>query len=406
MRNDICPVILGADSSSYPMAREFNEAYGVRCICIAPLPIRIISTSNFIDVCAVKSMDADSLRSAICSIASEHSSKKVILIANSDAVVERIEGIAQDFPQNVLCSLPPHEPMLRASHKSSFAAMCAEYGLDCPQTETVHLEGGDPIPPAGMSFPLIAKPAESSAEYFLLYAKGFKKVYIIRSQDELDQLWSSLRAEEYAGDFVIQELIDGDDTYVDMITAYVNRNSKVTMLASAQVLLEDHNPALMGNPVAMITRPMPELWEKVSKMLEGIGWRGFANFDLKRDPKTGRHLFLDFNPRLGANSYYACVGGVNPMQVLVNDFVDESDEVFKIDEKGIYTRTRTKLIRRYLLDDALRAEFDEVVRSGRVANPMRYPKDSVASRAIGKMMEANFDRKFAKFYPKPTRDSF
>lgn len=406
MRNDICPVILGGDASSYPMAREFNEAYGVRSICVAPLPIRIITKSNFIDVCATESMDADSLRSAICSIANEHSSQKVILIANSDAVVERVEGIAQDFPSNVLCSLPPREPMLRASNKASFAAMCAEYGLDCPRTETVCLKGSEPIAPSEIGFPLIAKPAESSAEYFLLYAKGFKKVYMIRSQSELDQLWASLRAEGYEGDFVVQELIDGDDTYVDMITAYVNRNSKVTMLASAQVLLEDHSPALMGNPVAMITRPMPELWEKVSNMLEGIGWYGFANFDLKRDPKTGRCLFLDFNPRLGANSYYACVGGVNPMQVLVNDFVDESDEVLKVDQKGIYTRTRTKLIRRYLLDDALRSEFDEVVRSGRVGNPMRYSKDSVASRAIGKVMEANFDRKFAKYYPHPTRDSF
>jgi D-aspartate ligase len=178
------------------------------------------------------------------------------------------------------------------------------------------------------------------------------------------------------------------------------------MFVSAQVLLEDHNPMLLGNPVAMITRPMPELWEKVGRMLGDIGWRGFANFDMKRDPETGRVLFMDFNPRIGANSYYACVGGVNPMRALVADFVDGTDEVMRIDRKGLYSRARPSLVRRYLTDPKLLAEFDEIVRGGNVADPMRYKGDSLASRSIGRLMELNYDRKFAKYYPVPTPDAF
>lgn len=406
VRDDILPVILGGDVSSYPMAREFNEAYGVRSICIVPLPIRIITTSRFIDVHEVPNMEADTLREAIGAIAAEHASKRVILIANSDAVVERLESFASELPANVLCSLPPHDPMMRASNKITFAQMCAEFGLDAPRTEAVQVAGTDPIPPTSIPFPLIAKPAMSSAEYFLLYAKGFKKVYFINDQAELDQLWDDLRAEHYSGDFILQELIEGDDTYVDMITAYVNQAGKTTMLVSGQVLLEDHSPALMGNPVAIMARPMPELWDKVARMLESIGWRGFANFDIKRDPHTGRALFLDFNPRLGANSYYACVGGVNPMRALVDDFVDGKDDVQRTAHEGLYARTEPRLIRHYLVDEALRDEFDALVRAKKVANPLRYNKDTVVSQGIGRAMELNFNRKFAKYYPEPTAHAF
>lgn len=405
-RDDIKPVILAGDMSSYPLAREFHEAFGVKSTCIVPEPIKIISTSKIVDVHHVDTMGEEDLREAICAIAHENGDKKVILIANSDAVVERVEGISHDLPDNVRCSLPPHDVMVEASNKITFANMCERYGLDAPHSEIVHVGGEEPIAPSKIEFPLIAKPAESSAEYFLLYSKGFKKVYYLRSQAELDQLWTDLRAEHYSGDFLVQELIGGDDTYVDMITAYVNQRGKVTMFVSAQVLLEDHNPMLLGNPVAMITRPMPELWEKVAHMLEGIGWRGFANFDMKRDPKTEREIFMDFNPRIGANSYYACVGGVNPMHALVADFVDGTDEVLRIDRKGLYSRARPGLVRRYITDPDLMSEYDEVVRGGVVANPMRYGRDSLRSRAIGRVMELNYDRKFAKFYPKPTADAF
>ena len=284
--------------------------------------------------------------------------------------------------------------------------MCASYGLDAPRSEVVHLAGADPIPPTSIDFPLIAKPAESSAEYVALYWKGFKKIYFVQSQIELDQLWRDLRAEGFSRDFLVQELIGGDDTYVDMLTAYVDQNGKPTMFASAQVLLEDHDPKLFGNPVAMITRPMPELWEKVGRMLVDLGWRGFANFDMKRDPKTGRVLFMDFNPRLGCNSYYACAGGINPMRALVNDHVDGIGEVQRLSRKALYSRAPASLVRRYVADDALLAEFDQIVRDGLVFDPMRYRADSLGSRLMGWAMEKNYIRKFARHYPERTDTAF
>ena len=178
------------------------------------------------------------------------------------------------------------------------------------------------------------------------------------------------------------------------------------MFASAQVLLEDHAPTLLGNPVSMITKPLPEHWEKVAAMLEGIGWYGFANIDLKRDPATGRAIFMDMNPRIGANSYYACVGGVNPMAVLVEDVVDGLDTVHRAEHRGLYSRCPASLTRKYVLDPKLRAELDAIVAAGDVHNPVGYAADSLPTRLYGWLMKRNYIKKFAKWYPEVSETSF
>lgn len=406
-RSDILPVILGGDKASYPLAREFHEAFGVRSICVVPAPLKIIEKSKIIDHYPTAGLGEDDVRAALLDLAQRHSDKKLVVMMNSDAAVETAERVvALGLPDNVICQLPPHDVMLRASDKVEFARMCEQYGLDAPRSEVVSLAGDAPIAPTKIAFPLVAKPTASSIDYTRLYAKGFKKIYFVREQAELDQLWHDLRAEGYEGGFLVQELIEGDDTYVDMITIYVNRSGKPTMFVSSQVLLEEHAPTLFGNPAAMITRPMPELWEKVAHMLTDIGWRGFANFDMKRDPRSGRTIFMDFNPRIGANSYYAVAGGVNPMRTLIDDVVDGTDEVRRIDREALYTRTPVSLVRRYLVDPALRAEFDAIVRRGDVYNPMRYPADGWAARQLGLLMTENYVRKFRQYYPHVTSTSF
>lgn len=404
-RTDIQPVILGGDMATYPIAREFHEAFGVTTICVVPVPIAVIKHSRFIELHATEGLREEDIRTALQKIAREHADQHVIVMANTDFLIECLERVEPDLPGNVICPLPPHDLMTCVSDKTTFQQMCTEYGLAVPATETVHLAGADPIAPTRINFPLVAKPA-ASREYATFFEKGFKKVYFMHGQAELDELWRDLRAAGFAGDFLVQELIMGDDTYMDSLTLYVNRAGKTTMFASAHVLLEDHAPTLLGNPVSMITRPMPELWKKVAAMLSGIGWYGFANIDLKRDPATGRAVFMDFNPRIGANSYYALAGGVNPMQVLVEDVVDGRDDVHSVDRLALYSRCPASLTRRYIKDPELLAEFDGVVRSGLVFNPMGYPGDSVLSRLYGALMKRNYVKKFAKWYPEVSETSF
>lgn len=142
-------------------------------------------------------------------------------------------------------------------------------------------------------------------------------------------------------------------------------------------------------------------------MLEGIGWRGFASIDLKRDPTTGRAVFMDFNPRVGSNSYYVCAAGANPMRALVSDLVDgERGETVRAEREAIYTRAPVSLARRYIRDADLLARFNELARAGRVVSPLRMRGDSLRSQLMGRVMELNYVRKLRASYPEPTDTSF
>ena len=52
------------------------------------------------------------------------------------------------------------------------------------------------------------------------------------------------------------------------------------------------------------------------------GTVGFANFDVKVDPRTGAFRFFEVNPRIGRNNYYVTAAGANPMRFVVEDQVD------------------------------------------------------------------------------------
>lgn len=405
LRSDIQPVILGGDLSAYPMGREFYEAYGLTSICVAPKPIAAIKHSRFFCHYYVEQIHQENVRDALLDLAHEYRDKKLVVLGNWDAAVEMLEQLAPGLPANVICPIPPHEPCKLVSDKLTFAELCARHDLVTPRTEVVRLAGTEPIPPTAVPFPLVAKPSVSS-EYSHLHVRGFQKVYFMQEQAQLDLLWHDLREVGFASEFLVQELISGDDTYMDSITMYVNRNGVATLQSSAQVLLEDHTPSLFGNPVAMITRPMPELWEHVAAMLKEIGWHGFANIDLKRNPTTGTPVFMDFNPRVGANSYYSAAAGANPMRILVEDYIDGICDTHCISDSILYTRVPVRLTRRYVRDSQLLAEYDALVRAGKVYNPLCCPEDTVLSRMYGTAMTENFVKKFKQYYSEPTDTSF
>lgn len=406
-RLDILPVVIGGDIGAYALAREFNEAIGAKPILINTGFIGAISHSKILTTHTVKTLDDTCLLEALTQLSISAAEKTLLLVANTDQLIELLERIHNQLPSNVVCPIPSWEAFNAVCDKAIFAQLCEAHGLAVPATEVVHLAGTSSIAPTALSFPVIAKPAES-ASYYTTLIKGFKKVYYINKQSELDTLWTDLRKSGFNGDFLVQHLIGGDDTYMDSITIYMGTDGKARLLGGAQVLLEDHAPAMLGNPVAMVIREKPELWTKIEHMLQSINYRGFANFDIKRDPVDGTEYFLDCNPRIGRNSYYTCAGGVNPMQVLINDVIDGIAQSVQIaNQPALYTLVPLSLMRKYIRNPQLMDEVNRLISTNKVVNPQHNPADKGAKRLLDVFLtESNQIRKFAKYYPEATDTSF
>ncbi|MDO4792096.1 MAG: carboxylate--amine ligase [Buchananella hordeovulneris] len=408
--SQIQPVILGGDIGAYAIGRSFHEAFGVQSICLAPAPTEIITRSEIFRVHPVaSSSDADTL-AALLEVARANPHAKCVLMANTDFHVDFIIRHREQLEDLYALPFPPADVVTQVSDKVEFARVCESLGIRTPRTVVVPLADPDSgqwqAPILDITFPVVAKTAKG-APYDAVDFPGKRKIYFFTAPEELGQLWADLRGAGFRDDFLVQELIPGDNTAMRSITAYVDSNGEVTLLGSARVLLEDHAPTMVGNPVAMITKVLPELWEDARRFLEATGYRGFANFDVKIDPRDGTAYFFEVNPRIGRNSYYMTAAGHNPMAVMVADLVyGESVSPRTVTREVLYSLVPLQLLKRYI-SAPLRREVAALARAGRVVDPLRYRADRcVRRRLVVEAQRLNHIRKFARYYPKPTQSSF
>ena len=363
--------------------------------------------SALFDFTVTSSIEPAELRQKISALAEANPAKKLPVIPSTDALVASLEEIRDELPANVVLPIPTPEAFARVCDKRAFQEACERLGLPTPATEVVSLAGPAAPAPCGLPFPVVAKPART-AEYSHLYEQGFKKIYSCDDQTALDALWASLRDAGFAGDFLVQERIDGDDTHMGALTFYVGANGQMQAFGAAQALLEDHAPTMRGNSVAMVSRVWPDLMERCQRLVAELGYTGLGEVDVKRDPRTGEWLFLELNPRAGRNSYYMAAAGVNPMRAMVTDLVDgRGKKLWVADEPALYTLVPQSLLERYIADPALLAEVRDLVAQGRSFDPQRYDADRGLRRMLDvELTEKNQIRKFARFYPERTDSSF
>jgi D-aspartate ligase len=406
------PVMLGADIGVYALARAFHEQYGVRSIVVSGAALGPVAHSRILDNVLVE--DGHSPRQlvdALLRVAREHAGKRLVLLANSDWLVRVVVQHRAELEPHYVVPFLSEDLLDRLSDKATFSEIATDLGLAVPRTIVQDFALADdpawaPVP-VDVGYPLIAK-AASSADYQDVEFPGKKKVFEISTPDELDALWASLRAAGFRGRFVVQELVPGDDTQMRSITAYVDGRGAITLLCSAHVLLEEHTPSGLGNPAAMVVTREQDMLEQAATFLRGVGYVGFANFDVKVDPRDGSSRFFEVNPRIGRNNYYVTAAGANVARFLVEDRVlDRAVEPVVVDTEVLYSILPHRLLLRYVLDPALAGKVRGLIRAGRVAHPLRYRRDAGPRRRWYAFAAAlNQVRKFRRYYPEVTGTGF
>ena len=409
------PVLLGSDLGTYSLARAFHETYGIKPLVVASSPRGPINGSSIIDVeYSDASRGHAGLVEVLLEIADRHGQTPLLLLACGEDHLDAIEEHFDTLNTRFLLPHPRPEITRLGRDKTALYRACAQLGIPCPALTEVALgdlaRGADGqlevSVPESLRFPLVVKPANSGA-WSTLSFPGKKKAESVADLGELRATLTRARNAGYEDVMVVQELIPGDDTWGRTVTCYVASDGRMTMASSGVLLLGMHTPSMIGNSVAILTEPQPELVAEVERIAAHLGLWGFINVDLKVHPRDGVARVLDLNARIGRPNHYVTVSGLNPARAVTEDLVADGEApVQEHSTAGVFSYVPKWLLLRYVLDPALKRRVRAAWRASN-PDPLVYALDRNIRRELYRLAAtANVVQRFLHRYPRPSMTGF
>ncbi len=383
VEREFVPVILGADITAYSLVRSFYEEYKVKSIVVSRLQAKIISESKICENRVFAGLDdAEVLVDTLIKLAGEFEGKKLIVMGCGDWYVRNLIENKERLSPYYIIPYIDKELLDKIVLKDKFYEICDELDIAHPNTYVYNCgEENDLNLP--FDYPVIAKCANSAMYHYAKF-EGKKKVFRFENEEDLRAMLKNLETSSYDYKFLIQDCIPGDDTNMRVLTCYCDQNSKVRFASLGHVLLEDHTPSAIGNPVAIINEVDEQIVADATKFLEHIGYTGFANFDLKYDSRDGKYKFFEINVRLGRSNFYVTGSGFNTVKWIVEDLVYGNELPYTVaDNENLFTVVPKGIITKYVKDNP--EQLDRVKRlwkEKKVSYPLNYKEDMGPVRAF------------------------
>ena len=397
------PVIIGGDIGAYSIARSFHEAFGVKSTIVAQVAGGPVRHSKILDVVTVPDLNDDAAFLRELLKIGKKSQHKRLLLGSGDWLVRRISAHRAALEDYFTIPYVDLDVMDTVTVKRNFSKLCEELGIPHPKTRVHRVGVDDPSDPVELEFPVVAKPGDSSA-YKAVKFPGKKKVFHVADAEELADIFRNIAASSYRGDLIVQERVPGPDSHMRVLTCYSDADGDVNFASSGQVLLEEHTPGALGNPAVVMSGPVDDAIVKhAEKLLKHIGWRGFSNFDLKFDERTGQTVFFELNPRLGRSNYYLNVAGQNPAEIYVDDFLAAQKRSFSTaEDSGIFAIVPRATIRKFIAPQSQRNAALRVLKHRGKRNPLWYWPVEKNPRRLFYVLVAliNQHRKFKRHFPR------
>jgi predicted ATP-grasp superfamily ATP-dependent carboligase len=157
---------------------------------------------------------------------------------------------------------------------------------------------------ATLAYPQVVKPAVG---YLWRDQHGGGKAFRVDDADSLLTLWKMADAHGHA--VLVQPFVPGPNTSHCKVCAYFDRRG-VPLTCVCMRKIRQY-PLDFGVGTMMESVHEPELIELGLRLLTGLGWRGPASIEFKRDQRDGRWRLIELNPRLWQQHGFADTCGVN-----------------------------------------------------------------------------------------------
>lgn len=425
---------VGGDIGVYAFQRAAHEKYGWEPVVISQVTTTFMKHSQLVEGIIEPDVHSpDALIARLNQFAAAHPDDELLLFTNLDWHVRVLAQRRTEIDARWLTPLCDLATFDRVSSKVAFAAACDAVGVRTPLTLSVVFTpqaapdaGAGPavvsaedavekIRTLGLEYPLIGKPS-ASADWFKAAFPGKLKIHHFANESELAEVLNHLQALAYPSEFLVQEFVPGDETHMRSLTAYRDRQGRVTLLAGGQVLLEEHTPGTLGIPAAILTEVDDEAFDAARRVLDTTNYYGFANFDYKVSSRDGSRVFFEVNPRIGRNNFYVTAAGVNVADAVARDLLpdhyaahegpDTVDAAVPAREI-LYSLVPYRVLLRYIRDPALRARVSAAKKRSGVFHPLVYRGDASLMRRLWvRALNVRLAGMLYKHYPSPTETGF
>ncbi len=382
MCQSFIPLLFAGDINVYSVARAFHEQYEIKSHVFGKYNTGPCVDSRIIQYTANPRLEEqDTFLSVLTEFAEKHKENTVLAVGCGDSYVQLLSQNRDNLPENVIAPYIDIDLMNNLIHKEKFYDLCEREGIDYPNTFVHRKETGHEFE-LPFEAPYIVKPS-NGIEYWRHPYPTQKKVYKAGSREELLSILDDIYGSGYDDSIVIQDFIPGDDTYMRVLTNYSDRNGQVKLMCLGHVLLEEHTPHGLGNHAVIITEHNEELTQKFKKLLEGLNYIGFSNFDIKYDQRDGTFRVFEINTRQGRSNYYVTGAGQNIAKYLVEDYIMQNQIDFTVvTEKSLWMMIPKGVAFRYIKPDEYRREMRALIRAGKYANSLFYKWDTGFRRRL------------------------
>ena len=207
--------------------------------------------------------------------------------------------------------LQPWEAAGPLVDKDRMHDLAEDVGLDLP---ACHGRATPDTAAKALHYPVLVKPIQHD---HLISSFG-TKLFFARDQQELRVAIDRLNGVGLEG--LVYDFVPGRDTNLHVYCVYMDARGEPSPGITVRKMRQD--PPVIGGPRAAVTAPEePVLREATVELLRRVGFRGMAFAEFKRDPRTGRFVFIEVNPRAVQFNNLLPPTGIDLVGMTWSDFV-------------------------------------------------------------------------------------
>ncbi|MGI5347594.1 ATP-grasp domain-containing protein [Streptomyces sp. CA-250714] len=189
--------------------------------------------------------------------------------------------------------LPAVEPGLpaRLADKAELAAVCARAGIAHPTTVLPGSAREAVREAVALGLPVVAKWSRP-----WLLPPGLRSVVLVRTEAEAARLFQ--RSEEAGSALLLQRRLPDAPGADWFFHGYAAEGGRCLLGGAGRK--ERSWPPHTGLTAVGSWLPNPSVEQAAARLTAALDYRGILDLDFRRDPATGVHHLVDFNPRPGA----------------------------------------------------------------------------------------------------------